>query len=205
MGPGTYADVNSRILEAGLEEPTMAQTANLVHAAWQNPNEKYSSDVIRKLRSNWLWASNGLLYVPNEGVFIQDRPQIKNGKVFMDKNELTRKLSDEDPSVRFVEFGTYKRESQSSLELSRNTFVRALAGEEGAEKLAEVADKYNYKPYVWALNGKDVSQLTAKVAGLYSRAFVGCGLGVGGGIWVADGGGYAFGVLNESRSDASKK
>ena len=194
FGPGTYADVNSRILEAGLEEPTMAQTANLVHAAWQNPNEKYSSDIIKKLRSNWLWTFNGLLYVPNEGIYIQDRPEIRNGRVFMDKSDIVKKLGAKDPSVRFVPFGTFKRESQTSLELAKNPFIQALAGEEGADKLAQVADKYSNKPYVWAFDKKDVSQLTARVAGLDSWGILGGGLLVSGDDWDDSYDGYAFGV-----------
>ncbi len=191
FGPGTYAGVNSKILEEGLIQPTMAQTAELVHGAWQNPKEKYSSEVIQKLRSNWLWAFNGLLYAPNEGIYIQDRPEVRNGRVFMDKNDVVKKLGAKDPSVRFVAFDEFKRESQTSLELARNRFVQALAGEEGADNLAQVADKYRNKPYVWALKEKDVSQLTTKVAGLGSWGIVGDRLYVDG--WDGDYG-YAFGV-----------
>ncbi|MBI3623047.1 hypothetical protein HY212_03130 [Candidatus Pacearchaeota archaeon] len=195
FGSGTYSDVGTKITEAGLEQPTMAQTAELVHGAWQNPKEKYSADIIQKLRSNWLWAFNGLLYAPNEGVYIQDRPEVRNGRVFMDYKDVVRKLGAKDSSVRFVPFGTFKRESQSSLEFAKNPFIQALAGEEGADKLAQVADKYRYKPCVWALDRKDVSQLTARVAGLVSRFIVVSRLGVVGGWLGYDGDvGCAFGV-----------
>ncbi len=197
FGPGTYAGVNLQILEAGLIQPTMGQTAELANGAWQNPKEKYSSDVIQKLRSNWLWAFNGLLYAPNEGIYIQDRPEVRNGRVFMDKSDVVKKLGAKDPSVRFVPFGTFKREAQSSLELSKNPFIQALAGEEGADKLAQVADKYGNKPYVWALKEKDVSQLTTKVASLDSGGIFGVDgdrLDVGGDVWDGYDGGCAFGV-----------
>ncbi|MBI2044577.1 hypothetical protein HYT23_00810 [Candidatus Pacearchaeota archaeon] len=168
FGPGTYANVGTQINEAGLIQPTMVQTAELVHGAWQNPKEKYSADVIQKLRSNWLLGFNGLLYVPNEGIYIQDRPEVRNGGVFMDHGDIIKKLGAKDPGVRFVPFGTFKIESQSSFELAKNLFIQALAGEEGADKLAQVADKYNFKPYVWALGRENVSQLTARVASLFS-------------------------------------
>jgi len=194
FGPGTYANVGSQISKAGLEQPTMAQNAELVYAAWQNPQEKYSSDIISTLRNNWLWGFNGLLYVPNEGIYVQDRPEIRNGKVFIDYKDVSEKLGVKDPSVRFVAFDEFKGESQTSLELSRNRFVQALAGEEGAYKLAQVADKYNSKPYVWALKEKDVSQMTTRVAGLDSRCVNVDRLDVGGG-WGGNGdGGFAFGV-----------
>ena len=195
FGPGTYANVGSQISKARLEQPTMAQNAELVDAAWQNPKEKYSSDIISTLRNNWLWGFNGLLYVPNEGIYVQDRPEVRDGRVYMDYNNVSEKLGVKDPSVRFVAFDEFKGESQTSLELSRNRFVQALAGEEGAYKLAKVADKYNSKPYVWALKEKDVSQLTTKVASLDSGG-IGDGRLVVGGGW--DGSddviGCAFGV-----------
>ena len=38
----------------------------------------------------------------------------------------------------------------SSLELAKNPYIIALAGEEGADKLAEIADKYRNKPYLYS-------------------------------------------------------
>ncbi len=203
FGPDNYVNVGNQIIEAGLESPTMAQTANLVYGAWENPKEKYSSDIISKLRNNWLWGFNGLLYVPNEGIYIQDRPEIKNGRVFMDKNDLVDKLASKDPSVRFVPFGTFKRESQSSLELAKNPFVQALAGEEGADKLARVADNYKVEPFVGVLD--NVNHLTTRVASLDSSWGIDdYRLHVDGDDWNDSNIGFAFGVSDKLRSDAPK-
>jgi len=191
FGHSAYAKVGQQITEAGLVLPTMEQTASLVYDAWQNPDEKYSKDIIRKLRTNWLWGFNGLLYVPNEGVYIQDRPDIQNGKVVMNQEDLVKKIESNDESVRFVPFG-FKRDSQSSLELAKNPFIQALAGEEGADKLASVADKYNLKPFVWTLD--NVDNPTIRVASLGSGRGLGGWLDVDGDDWVGNYGGYAFGV-----------
>jgi len=203
FGPGNYVNVGTQIRESGLEQPTMEQTAYLVCDAWQNPKEKYSKEIIEKMKTNWLWGFNGLLYVPKEGIYIQDRPEIRDGRVFMSQEDLVERLESNDKSVRFVEYDSFKRESQSSLELAKNPFIIALAGEEGADKLAQVADNYKIKPFLWTIDGKDVKNLQQRVASLYSF-IVGLRLIVYGINWDGNGG-YAFGVLNESRSDAPKK
>ncbi len=203
-GPNTYAQVGNQILEAKLELPTMEQTASLVHVAWQNPEEKYSKDIINKLKNSWLWAFNGLLYIPQVGVYIQDRPKIEGGKAVMDRSELVKKLEANDPSVRFVPFG-FKREYQTAMELEKNHFVQALAGEEGAEKLAEIVDKYKKHPYVYAFDSNDINEPTIRVAALGSGWDFGVRLDVVG-FNRSDGrGGYAFGVSRKETGEAGSK
>lgn len=193
FGYGTYVNVGNQIDKAGLEKPTMEQTAHLVHGALQNPKEKYSADIIKKLRDSRIFGFNGLLYYPNEGIYIQDRPEIKNGRVIMDKNDLVQKLETNDPSVRFVPFGTFKRGTQSSLEIAKNPFVQALAEEEGADRIAQSADNYKLNPFVGTL--ESVSEPTIKVAGLDSyRSIGGVRLHVDGNYWNDGNYGYAFGV-----------
>lgn len=193
FGPDFYVNVASQINEARLTQPIMEQNASLVHAAWQNPKEKYSAQVINLMKNNLLWGFNGLLWMPQEGVYIQDRPEIKAGTVIMNREDLVAKLEAKDPAVRFVPFG-FKTEYQTSRELEKNEFVKALAGEEGAQKLAEVADKYNGKPYVAAFTKDSIKEPTMRVARLDSDwGLDGGRLSVGGG-WVDYRFGYAFGV-----------
>jgi len=168
-GPGTYVDVGDKISKAGLRKPTMAETASLVHAAWQNQDNTYSKEIIDKLRTRWLWGFNGILYVPKEGAYIKDNPGLVDGKVRMNKDELTTKLEANDQSVRFVPFG-FKIEEQTSGELAKNPFVIGLAGEEGAEKFAQIADKYKQKP--WVFSFRDVDEEITRVASLISGYYV---------------------------------
>ncbi len=165
-GPNNYFNVRERILESNLRTPTMSQNASLVYSAWQNPKEKYSKEIIDILRNSWLWGFNGILYVPKEGAYIQDNPEVKDSKVVMNKSGLVKKLKSNDPTVRFVEFGSYKPGEQTSKELAENKFVQALASEEGAQKLAEVSTNYKFKPYVWSFN--NVDEEFTRVAALLS-------------------------------------
>lgn len=200
-GPGTFAQVGEQIDSDGLIRPTMAQTASLAYAAWQNPKDKYSSEVIDVIKNKWLWAFNGILYVPNKGAYIQDDPKTENGRVSMNLSELEKMLKEGDPRVRFVPFG-YKTEKQTALELGKNRFVQALAEKEGAEKLAEVANRYKKQPYVWSFN--NVNEETQRVAALGSLWVLGGWLGVDG-DGVGGYGGRAFGVQKTAPKALRKK
>ncbi|KHO55564.1 MAG: hypothetical protein QT10_C0001G0168 [archaeon GW2011_AR19] len=157
---GTYGNVAEQIDKAGLKRPNSPETASLVYDAFQNKDEKYESEIISILKDNWFWEFTGNLYLPksneeiNNGVLIEYNPKIENGKLIMNKNSLIKRLQSNDPLVKFVPFG-YKIEKQSSLELSKNPYIVARYGEEGAEKIAEVASKYENKPHVWNFNSVD--------------------------------------------------
>ncbi len=197
FGSGNYTSVRLGIESAGLRMPTYAETVSLAYDALvADRSGKYSETVRNLMKSSWLRASNGILYVPDKGAYIQDSPelkngQLKNGQVKMDESYLVRRLEAKDSSVRYVPFG-FKTEVQTSRELEKNPFVIALAGEEGAAKLGEMADKFRNKPYVWSF-GK-VDSPTIRFAGLGSDRDFGYGrLDVDGGSWNG-GNGYAFGV-----------
>ena len=180
-GPGTYADVRSKISEGKLKMPTMSETASLVYSAWQNSEEKYSKEIINLLKSKWLWANNGILWA-KKGVYVQDNPPVKDGNIIMDEKRLEKKLSNCqygimkscDESIRFTEYG-FDLESQNAYNLAKNRFVIALAGTEGAEKLAKTAEKYPSKPYVFGFNRPDENKIRVAALGSYwgdGRLFV---------------------------------
>ena len=189
FGPDTYANVNDLIEEAKLERPTMSQTASLVHAAF-NSDDKYSTEIKELLKKRWLWTFTGILYVPNEGAYIQDKPRIKDRMPFIEKSELVKKLEQNDHSVRFVPFG-FKTESMKPSELAKNKFVVGLAGEEGAEKLAEISDKFKNDPFLWGF--KSVDETITRVSALGSYWGSVRGLLVDGYDHGYYRGGYAFG------------
>ncbi|MBI2671189.1 hypothetical protein HYX18_04415 [Candidatus Woesearchaeota archaeon] len=189
-GPNTYAQVGEQIDAAGLQRPTMAETASLVHTAF-NSDDKYSTEIKQIMKDRWLWVFEKNLYLPGKGVYIY--PQPKGGIPNMTESELERKLEASDPSVRFVPFG-YETGSMSSMKLSKNPYVIALAGEEGAEKLAEVADKFEQEPCLYSY--KSVNQRLEGVSALYSSRYLGRWLGVFGFNHGDVRGGLAFGVCS---------
>ena len=150
-GPNTYFKVREQLLKQELETPTTSQNISLVHAAWQNPKEKYSKEVIDIIRNRWLWCFTGILYVPNEGAYILDKPEVKDDKIIMNKSDLTKRLEEKDSRARFVPFG-YKIGPQTIRELSKNKFLYNLVGEETTEKLAETCGEHKHKPFISSFN-----------------------------------------------------
>ena len=185
LGPGNYEQVREQIDAAGLQRPTMADTADLVHTAFHS-DDKYSQEIRDIVKDRRLWAFERNLYVP-KGVYIYPEPD--NGRP-LNESELVERLEASDPSVRFVHFG-FEIGEMRPMQLAKNDYVIALAGEEGADKLAEVADQFERKPYLWSF--KSVNEPTTRVSALNSYWDFARRLGVYGndhGNWS----GRAFGV-----------
>jgi len=192
-GPDTYANVGLAIEQDQLKRPTMPETASLVHTAFNSDDPRYIQirDIMER---EWLYAFTGTLRVTGKGVYIQDDPKIRNGMPFMDGVSLEQKLSAKDPNVRHVPFG-YKVGEMTSLQLAENAYVIALAGEEGAKKLAEVAEKYySTMPYLWS--PEPVEQTLTSVSAIVSRLF-GQRLGIVSSSGI-DNLGRAFGLLSRA-------
>lgn len=205
-GHGTYANVGSGIETDKLKRPTMAETASLVYASFNSPEDsryiRYSNEIKDIIRQALLWAytlSKQYTLRPINGVFVYDE---SNGERFSGLNgsKLEQMLGQrqehgvvysDDGLLRFIQFG-YKVGEMSSLELAKNSYVIALAGEEGAEKLAGIADKYRNKPYL--LSFKSVDRNMTRVSAISSRDS-GRRLSVGGYGIGNHGVGRAFGVL----------
>ncbi len=185
---GTFGSVAEKIDKDGLKRPASPEVASLVYDAWKNPKGNFESEILDILSNDWLWEFTGNLYLPksndgvNNGVIIEYDPKIINGRLSMNKNSLMKRLNENDPKVKFVPFG-YKIESQTPKDLGKNPYIVARYGEEGAEKIAEIASNYNPNPYLWSFGS--VSMDVAKVSALV--------FDFGGDSWGGDG--YAFGVV----------
>ena len=201
-GPNTYSQIGEQIQEVGLSRPTMAHTSSLVHAAFNSDDDKYSKKIKDILRDKWLWAFTGTLYVPDKGAYIQDNPQVKDGMPYMNQGELETKLKSNDSSVRFVPFG-FKIGEMTPIQLGKNSYVIALAGEEGAQKLSEVADKFNKKPFLYSFDSVD--KPITRVSALHSERDFDLGLLVDGNILGDDRYGCAFGVLDKTGEASRQK
>ncbi len=193
---GTFGDVAEQIDKEWLKRPTSPEIASLVYDAWKNPKGEYESEVLDILRKNWIWEFTGNFYLPksndeiNNGVIIEYNPRVVNGRLSMDKNYLVKRLNENDPNVRFVLFG-YKIEGQTPKELEKNPYIVARYGEEGAEKIAEIASKHSSNPYLWSFGSVDKE--TVRVSVLNGN-FNGSGLNVDGDGRDDNNKGYSFGV-----------
>ena len=125
-------------------------------------------------------------------MILESNPRIENGRWDMNKKSLIKRLEENDHLVKFVPFG-FKTGEQTSGELGKNSYVVARYGNEGAEKIAEVADKYKKKPFLYAFDSVDEEKV--RMSALDGFWGFGGRLGVDGDYWVGSGGGRSFGVL----------
>lgn len=188
-GPGTFTQVAHKIDSFyNHQKPTFSQNCSLVHSAWQNKDNPHAQKIITLLRDDWLWSFNGIAYVPNQGVFIEDNPRYIYDRVLMFPSNLIKRLEAGDKTVRFVPFG-FKTGEQSARELSKNAFIIALAGEEGAEKLAQVCGKYPQKPILYTINNVIEKTITIPSLCSHKKIYIGCDANHD------DSGGYAYAIL----------
>jgi hypothetical protein len=193
---GTFGEVAEQIDKEGLKRPTSPEVASLVYDAWKNPKGEYESQVLGILRRNWIWEFIGNLYIPksndeiNNGVIIEYNPKIVKGKLSMNKSSLVKRLNESDLNVKFVPFG-YNIKSQTLKEFGENPYIVARYGEEGAEKIAEIASKYSSNPYLWSFDSVD--EETVRVSALFNYLYDGR-LDVCGDVRAGDSDGCSFGV-----------
>ena len=178
-GPDDYFNVSNSIEKEGLSMPTTAETVSFIHPAFTSAKEEKEFSEIKSIMKNqWLWCSTGILRVPKEGAYIEDNPKVNGKELIMDKSELVKRLEANDSSVRFVPFG-FKTGLMTSRELEKNAYIRALAGDEGAEKLADIADKFKSNPYLFSFDS--VNRPVKRVSSLDSGWYLdGDGLDVSG-------------------------
>jgi len=135
-----FFETQKFLRKEGLTCPTLAEVASIIYAAHQNPENKYSQAVINLIEDEFIWVNNGILAVPKKGVYVIDHPESRWSAHF-EESGLVKRLKAGDKSIRFTPFG-YESFEIPAKDLSKNKLLIALAGKEGAEKLAEVASKY---------------------------------------------------------------
>jgi hypothetical protein len=196
---GTYVSLAQQIDADGLQRPTSAQTASLVYDALQNPKEEYEYEILKTLNNSWLVEFNGNLYLPKQegeelhnGVLVEANPTIENRRLVMDRKSLTERLKKNDSNVKFVPFG-YAVGEQSTHTLAKNPYIIARYGEEGADKIADLASRYKNNPRIDSFKSvnSEIVRMSVLVEGSWD---FGNWLHIYGNYWDDDLHGHAFGV-----------
>jgi len=151
------------------------------------------------------WLQAGYIVKTQDGVFT-NTPETNPEKLkqLLNSAEKVNGIYLINTSVAFAPYESFERGKQDCDTFAQGGLARALehTPEKVAKNLREIASPRNYKNGVNVIYFDSVSEPIVRVAGLYSsRGIVGGGLHVGG--WGGDGG-FAFGVLDNSRSDAKK-
>jgi len=187
-GQGDYFKVREFIFQDKLLTPTFAETISLIYAAWKNPTNEFSKEILNLLNRRLLWVYTGNLYIPNKGVYIQHNPNIKSGELDMEESDLEKKMKEGDATIRFVNFG-FEIKELTKEEIYNHPYIMAMAGKEGAEKLAEIRELYGQ---FYLFSFRNVNKVMKTVSTIYSSQekilfMSGANLGI-------NRGGYSFGI-----------
>jgi len=210
VSPMKFAGLRQADYGLGFRMPIMPELVPLVYTSLEHQDKETAKNVIKTLRERRLTGNTGVHYVP-EGMYVQDDPDLVNGRVSMSQKALEGKLGSyeergvvfsDDKSVRFVPYGFSRESQKSSLDLAGNSGVIALTGsEESAEMLAKASEHYKVNPYLWALSNVDSPE--TRVAILVSDRLDGR-LGVIAYGSEHDNGWGSFGVLKNAEGVAEK-
>jgi len=178
----------------GYVEPTAPELISFVHKYF-NGDEPQAKEVNQIMKRRSFGGFTGILYMPKEKIahFI-DYPKFDEESV-VDRDNLLKRL---DESRAQVPFKYIKESSINWRKVAKHPyFVAWGGGEEGAEKLAELASKHpSQEAYIWVPDALDLKESIARVARLYS-SYEGHWLSV---YSDTDGDyedGHAFGVLKK--------
>lgn len=161
--PGDFLEVADRLAAEGLYPPNFPDVAILVTDALTSRDDSRYEILLDTMRERWLWANTAALYLPGEGVFIQDHPQpTKDGRtmredpfprgLWMDRKDLEKRLDAKDPDVRFVPFG-FQVGFMDGAALAANELFIGLCGDSAiAKRLAEAADQLQHEPCLSAFD-----------------------------------------------------
>ena len=205
FGPDTYQSVGKQILEHNLEIPTAEQTASLLYSAYfsDEKNEPEFENIRDVMRNRWLWIFNRKLWT-DKGVYTKFDPEAKGINEQLDIKNLEKKLRNgkeikgievrfsEDNCIRFAPKGSYKLGDHTPESLAKDGNVISEYGEEGAEKLGEIAAQFKYSLYLYGLNIIEPGNHGLRVSALGDGDV---GLPVVGYGFDDSWGGHSFGVL----------
>lgn len=160
-GKGNYAGVGGIILGNGQQVPTGDYTASLLHSVYCSKdvaNVHEFQEVKKLLKDSWFWMFNRVLWIYEGVCVIRDQgvigrsqpPNIRNlEKIISGGKEINGVIFSEDGKVRFAPKETYKLGYATPKEFAKNGFIIASCGEEGAEKLGEVAKTFSKRSIIY--------------------------------------------------------
>jgi len=170
-GPEYSRSLQNLIKKEGYVEPTSAQLTSLVHEYF-NGDELQAQQVNQIMGDRYFRGFTGILYVPEKGAlgkglahFI-DYPEFDEKSV-VNRDNLLERLNESRAQVPFEHL---KHGPIGWRKVAKNPYFVAWAGgEEGAEKLAELASKHsNKEAYIWLPDISNLEKPIARVATLDS-------------------------------------
>ncbi|MBI2630417.1 hypothetical protein HYW76_04925 [Candidatus Pacearchaeota archaeon] len=163
--PMGYCSVGDLILESKQEVPTGEDTAFLMYAAYNSKEPEFR--VIKKImKRRWFWVYNVNTWTDRGVYSMSDSKAIgrrKNNRTSVEQLEAMlidgKELSwggiriSQDGRTAFAPEGSYRLGEHTPESFAKDGLIIAIHGEEGADKMGEVAEKFRYGP---AISGFDL-------------------------------------------------
>ena len=178
VGPNTYIGVGSEILKQGLLVPTGDYTVPLVHVAYcdeEVTSEPEFESVREIMKNRWLWVFNRNGWT-NKGVYVSQDLEAKGLSAPLDVRELEKSLKggrefngirfSEDGRVRFAPKELYVLGNHTPDSLSKDGFIIASFGKDGAEQIAEVSSKFKYNSMTYGLDIEEEQNPEQRISAL---------------------------------------
>lgn len=213
VGPTNFYELRQADYGPGFRMATMPELVPLVYAFLENQDYDTAKNAVKSMEAYGITGNTGIRYV-QEGMFVQDNPGWRDGRIYMSQKVLESRLGSheeegvvfsDDRSVRFTPYGFVSDEEQSPLDLSKNLGVIALVGgEENAEKIAKASEHYRHSPWFNASSDVELPEVR-RVTSLFSYGFNLSRLGLDANVFLSYVARCSFGVLKDAEVIDAKK
>src|SRR3989344_266808 len=92
-GPGNFHDLKQADYGEGYKQGTFGDQLTLAHGAYLNQDNPDAQSIVGIFRNRIVSGNTAMSYTP-ELIIVQDMPEVRNGRIVMDGNSLTAKLSE---------------------------------------------------------------------------------------------------------------
>lgn len=168
FGPANSKTLLSEIKREEYVEPAFPELVSFVHSFFKGEGP-LAEEVSEIMSAKYFVGFTGILYLPHKSeVYFIDRPRFDRRSV-VDMDDLLTRLRLKEVHAK-VSLENIERGSISWNKIPKNPLFRALAGgEEGAEKLAELASKHSDKKgHIFVPETSNFTSPQARIPLLYS-------------------------------------
>ena len=201
-GPANSLSLQRQIRADGLDELGMPEVVSFVDEYFGGKGPQ-AEDVNQIMKKRYFRAFTGILYNPEKRgwVTFTERPVFNDGSI-IDRDNLIQRVKKGD-FYSHVSLAKAREGEIDWKKVAKHPYLRAFAGEEGAEKLARIASLHPTKAvYLFVPNVSGLKEPIARAAGLVSL-WNGSTLGVDGCDHGDGGYSYAFGMRRDAAEDSA--
>ncbi len=167
FGPANSKTLQAQIKQEEYLEPTFSELVSFIHRYFGEEGTK-AAKIKEIMNTKYFVGFTGILYLPKKNeVYFKDRPVFASGSI-VDVDNLESRLKLNEAHAK-VSLDNLKTGTLPWDQIPGHPLFIAIAGEEGAEKLAELASKHRDKNgYIFLPDISNFTSPQARIPLLYS-------------------------------------